>query len=150
MSNDTTNDEVLVDETLDDLADLPATNPFPIGAHKAAMFLSRQKDKPTTIVVKFKHKEVMELTNATDEPPKPGDEATIWIHTKKKDGTKNEYGQGQLKSLITPIAERTGEKSVNALIESTKDGVEVAIVTGIQKGKDGNPDQMTIAKLMLL
>jgi hypothetical protein len=150
MSNDTSNDEVLVDEMLDDLADLPSSKPFPTGAHAAKMFLSRQKDKTSTIIAKFKHTAVMELTNATDVAPNPGDEATIFIHTKKKDKTPNEFGQGQLKQLITPIAERIGAKSVNECLEATKDGIDVAIVTGIKKGTDGNPDQMTIAKIMLV
>lgn len=150
-ANDTTmNDEVLVDETLDDLADLPASQPFPAGAHLTDMFLMRQKDKPATIIAKFKYKSNMELVNPQATSPNAGDECTLFIHTKKKDGTVNEFGQGQFKMLIAPIAERTGIKSINQLIEATKDGVEVAIVTGMRKSKDeGYPDQMAVVKCML-
>jgi hypothetical protein len=144
-------DDILVDEMLDDLADLPETAPFPPGAHTAKMFLMRQKDKPSTIIAKFKYVKEMELVNPNAVAPKPDDEATIFIHTKKKDGTKNEFGQGQLKMLISPIAERIGAKGVNECLESTKDGVEVAIVTGLRKSKEeGYPDAMTIVKIMLV
>lgn len=145
------NDDLLNDEMLDDLADLPASQPFPIGAHLVEMSLMRQKDKPSTILAKFKYKSPMELTNPEAVPPKPNDECTIFIHTKKKNGEKNEFGQGQLKMLITPLSERLNIKSINELIEATKSGVEVAIVTGIKKGdtKEGYSDSMTVVKCML-
>lgn len=147
---DATQMDDLLDETLDDLADLPTSAPFPSGAHLAVMTLERQKDKPTTVIAKFKYVSNMELVNPEATPPKAGDEAAIFIHTKKKDGAKNEFGQGQLKQLVMPISERTGVKSINELIELTKAGVEVAIVTGIKKAKEeGYQDAMTIVKIML-
>lgn len=145
----------LLDETLDDLADLPQVAPFPAGAHSAKMTIQRKKEKdqvkPGAYMVIFEHLNVLELADATANPPKPGDKAILNIFTKKKDGGRNEFGEGQLKLILSPLAERLGTTKVGELIEATKDGVEVGIVTGIQKAKDPQyQDQMTLRKIELV
>ncbi len=146
MSND--NMDSLLDETLDDLADLPQSKPFAPGVHIADMFIKRDEKKPSTYICKFVHKTTVELSNPTDEPQKPGDESVIWLHTKKKDGGVNEIGQGQLKMLLNPLSEKLGVKSITALLEATKPGIEVAIVTGIRK-QEGYSDSMSVNKLII-
>lgn len=145
------NMDQLLDETLDDLADLPSSAPFTPGAHVCDMTITRPDvaKKPGSYLVRFKHKGQCELTDPTATPPKAGDEALLFIHTKKKDGAVNEFGQGQLKMILTPLAERLQTKSIGALVEATKSGIEVGIVSGVKK-QDGNyPDQMTLLKLQL-
>lgn len=148
MSTNSDNLDNLLDETLDDLADLPVSAPFPSGAHLVDMTVTRDAKKPTTYYAKFTHKATLELTDPSKVPPNPGDEAVMFIHTKKKDGTVNEFGQGQLKMILKPLAERLGTTSIQALIEATKSGIEVAITSGIKKS-EGYPDQMQLAKIML-
>lgn len=148
MANDETMNDLL-DETLDDLADLPQSKPFPAGAHKALMFITRNPTKKTTYVVKFKHQETLEVTAPTAEMPKPGDESTMFIHTKTKDNKPNEFGQGQLKMILKPLAERLGTTNISELLEATKPGIEVGIVSGV-KSQEGYNDQMTLAKIQLV
>lgn len=146
----------LLDETLDDLADLPSVAPFTAGAHKVQVNVYRKKDKdgksfrPGAYLVKFTHKEVLELSQPDATPPKAGDQAMLSIFTKKKDGTANEIGQGQLKMILSPIGERLGMNSVNAILEALgEEGVEAAIVSGTKKQEGGYPDQMVLNKFML-
>lgn len=141
----------LLDETLDDLADLPSSTPFVAGAHVCDMFVSKPDaaKKPNNYMVKFKHKGVCDLSDPTALAPKIGDEAVMFIHTKKKDGTPNDFGQGQLKMILTPLAERLNTKSIGALMEATKAGIEVGIVSGIKKQEAPYSDQMQLIKLQL-
>ncbi len=144
----------MLDETLDDLADLPQSAPFATGAHVADMFISRDKKKPSTLedplgaFGEFVYKRLLELSNPTDTPNNPGDESVVWLHTKKKDGAVNEIGQGQLKMLLQPLSEKLNIRSVNDLLEATKPGIEVVIVTGVRK-QDGYADSMSVNKLVI-
>jgi hypothetical protein len=134
-------------DLVDDLADLPETKPFPNGAHVAKMFISKvvKPGKHPSYVAKFVYQSSLELSNPTDVPPNPGDEATVFLHTKKKDGTPNEIGQGQLKMLLNPIAEKLNTRSVNEIILATKDGIDVAIVTSVRK-QEGYSDSMNVSQ----
>lgn len=141
----------LLDETLDDLADLPSSKPFPAGAHQALMFITKpDPKKPSMYCVKFKHEAVLEMASATAEAPKPGDEAVMFIHTKKKDGAVNEFGQGQLKMILSPLAERLGTTSIAALVEATKPGIQVGIVCAIKAAKDEYQEAMVLQKIQLV
>lgn len=142
----------LLDSTLDDLADLPSNEPFPAGAHAATMLLSLPKveaGKPakSMVICKFIYKEALELSNPqTDVAPNPGDESTLFFNLKKKDGTANTYGQGQLKMCLAVLKEMGIEGASNReMIENAKAGVDVAIVTGTQEYQ-GNK-QMTLVKI---
>lgn len=146
----------LLDETLDDLADLPSVAPFTAGAHKVQVNVFRKKAKegngfrPGAYMVRFTHKEVLELSDPNATPPNAGDQALLNIFTKKKDGSANEFGQGQLKMILSPIGERLGMNSVNAIIEALgEEGVEAAILSGTKKQEGGYPDQMVLNKFML-
>lgn len=142
--------DLLDDDLLDDLADLPTSAPFPSGAHLCDMVIKRNPDqkKKKSYIVEFTHKSTMELVNPNATAPKPGDKAAMFLHTLKKDGTKNEFGEGQLKMILTPLAERLQLKSISALIDATHSGIEVAIVSGVKK-QEGYQDQMVLNKLIL-
>lgn len=155
MTDQTIND---LDETLDDLADLPQNAPFPPGVHHANMYIFKSKTKVGAYSVKFKYVATLEFANPADAearedgyvPPKEDDEAVIFINTRKKDGTKNEFGQGQLKQIAGPIGAILGSSSVNEIVEATKNGIGVAIVTGIKPAKDGYDAAMTLSKISLM
>lgn len=147
-----------LDIVLDDLADLPQNAPFPAGAHHALMFLYKNAKKAGAFSAKFKYVATLEFSNPADAearedgyvPPKENDEAMIFINTIKKDGTKNEFGQGQLKQLATPVAQMLGTGSVNEVIAATKNGIGVVIVTGVKPATAEYSAAMTISKISLL
>lgn len=155
MSNlDQQNDTLdSLDETLDDLADLPQTKPFPAGAHLVNMKVRRNPKKPGSYVVEMSHKAVVELVNPNtpeEELPKEGDKSTVFISTKKKDGSVNEFGQGQLKLVLKPLGEMLGTSSISEILEATKNGIDVIAVVGIRKSKDDQyDDQQDIKKIEL-
>lgn len=143
----------LLDETLDDLADLPQNKPFPAGAHLVQLKIRRNDKKPGQFVVEMTHQEVVELTNpniAEEDLPKMGDKSTVFISTKKKDGSKNEIGQGQLKIVMSPIGKMLGTNSISEIIEGSKDGVLAAVVVKIRADKSGDyDDQQQIVSVQL-
>lgn len=142
------NDVTLLDDTLDDLADLPNSQPFPAGAYLVDMVIRTMQDKPGAYVVNLKHKETLELADENGEEPKPGDESPVFLYTRKKDGTPNPIGQGQLKSILLPLAARLETRSIAEIIEATARGVEVAVVVKIRKSRDDQyPDSQDIVSL---
>jgi hypothetical protein len=152
QTNQAHDDETMdmLDETLDDLADMPETKPFPAGAHLADVKIKRNPKKPGAYVVEMIHKATVELGNPSDTEPKEGDKSTLFITTKKKDGTVNEIGQGQIKMFLKPIAAMLGSNSINDCIAATKDGISMIIVCGVRKGNDQYPDdQQSVSKVEL-
>lgn len=151
-SNDDTLDSL--DDTLDDLADLPSTKPFVPGAYLVSMTVKRQPKKPSSFIAEFVHKETVELTNPNtpeEELSKEGDKTTIFITTKKTDGTPNEFGQGQIKQLLAPLGELYNTRSISEILEANKGGADVHVVFGIQKSKDEKyPDDKQTVKAIQL
>jgi hypothetical protein len=128
----------LLDETLDDLADLPEQALWPAGAYAATFRFSALKDKVGAYVINLDMQQVIELSNPTSEEPAEGDQTAQFIYTRKKDGTANPFGQGQLKKILSPIASAMGTNKIADIIEETKNGVDVIVVVKVQKSK--NPD----------
>lgn len=150
-SNEETMDDLGLDETLDDLADLPETKPFPAGAHRALVKIRKNTKKPGQYIVELIFAENIELTNPEDTLPNPGDKSTIFIATKKKDGQPNEFGQGQLKKVMKPIATMLGTNVIADILEATKDGIDCAVVVSIKKDKSGEyDDQQNIINLEVI
>lgn len=149
-AHDEDNMDNMLDETLDDLADLPATQPFAPGAHLVSAKIKRNAKKPGAYIVEMTHKAVIELGNPNDTEPKEGDKSTLFITTKKKDGTVNEIGQGQIKLFLKPVGAMLGTSSINECLEATKDGIDMIVVVGIRKGNDQYPDdQQSVSKVEL-
>ena len=149
MSNqDQTLDQL--DETLDDLADLPQQAPWPAGAYEATVQITRMPKKQGSFVINLTCVQPIELSDPAAEPPAEGDKSVVFIHTMKKDGTKNEFGQGQLKNILTPIANALNTRSVSEVLEATKDGIPAIVVVKIRKSKDEQyDDAQEIVKLEL-
>lgn len=150
--NESNQDETMdmLDETLDDLADMPETKPFTAGAHLASVKIKRNTKKAGAYVVEMTHKAVVELSNPNDAEPKEGDKSTIFIATKKKDGTTNEFGQGQLKLFLKPVGAMLGTNSINDCLAATKDGIDMIVVCGIRKSNNEQyDDQQSVNKVEL-
>lgn len=146
------NDETIdmLDETLDDLADMPSQKPFPAGAHFVSVVISRMDKKPGSYVVNMTYKEPIEMGSPNAEVPAAGDKSAVFIHTKKKDGSKNEFGQGQLKMVLNPIGDALQTKSISEILEATKNGMDAIVVVKVRKSKDDNyDDAQDIVKLEL-
>lgn len=144
------NDETLdiLDETLDDLADLPEQALWPAGAYAATLRFSRLKDRVGAYVINLDMQQVIELSNPTSEEPAEGDQTAQFIYTRKKDGTANPFGQGQLKKILSPIAAALGTNRIDDIIEETKNGIDVIVVVKIKKSKNSDyDDSQEIVKL---
>ncbi len=146
------NDEILdiLDETLDDLADLPSQELWPAGAYAASMKVSRMKDKVGAYVVNLTMQQVVELSAPSDDEPAEGDQTAAFIYTRKKDGTANEIGQGQFKTILSPLAAALDTRNIGEILEATKDGVDVIAVVKVRKSRDPNyNDSQEIVKIEL-
>lgn len=143
----------LLDETLDDLADLPKQTPYPAGAYLVSLKITRSDKKPSTYIINMTHKDTIELANPNtpeDEIPAEGDQSAVFIHTRKKDGTANEIGQGQLKTVLRPIAEALETNNIGEVMEATKKGLDVIVVVKVRKDKTGQyDDSQDIVKVEL-
>lgn len=162
MTQDTTQDldlDSLLDETIDDLADLPETKPFPDGAHLVNLKIKRVQDEkknpvPGKFIVEMKYIQEVELSDVDtpeDARSKEDDQFAAWIHTLKKDGTKNEFGQGQLKIIVKPLADALGLSKVGEVIAATEEGIQCIVVTKIRKAKkdSGYEDSMDIKQVQV-
>lgn len=143
-----TQDEMLLDETLDDLADAPSQALWPAGAYAASIRITRSEKKVGSYVVGLECQQPIELSNPNDTEPAPGDRTVAFIHTRKKDGSANEIGQGQLKNVLKPIAAAMETNSISEVLEATKDGLDVIVVVKVRKSKDpAYDDSQEIVKL---
>ncbi len=126
----------LLDGTLDDLSDIPAFKPFPTGAYRLTLnFEAKMVGAIPSVEIKLTVVEPMELTDAAAEPPKAGDTTNILCMLKKKDGTKNEIGEGQLKGILAKLAPAFPEAKSNRTLMEAANGFEVLGVTGQRADK---------------
>lgn len=124
----------LLDETLDDLEDLPSFQAYPVGVHKvlATLDLKEINDKPC-VELSFKYIENVELTSSSDEAPVEGDtSSTLFM-------LDNEYGRGNLKLTLASFAEFANTRVNREIIEAVVD-VECVIITSLTKNKN-DPDK---------
>lgn len=104
--NSTPDIDSLLEGTLDDLADLPESSPFPSGAYQVLMTLeSKTINKKPAVEAKMKLVSVEKMEDESATPPVPGHESTVLYILRNNDGKANEIAQGQLKKLATAIAE---------------------------------------------
>lgn len=140
-----------LDETLDDLADAPEQRLFPAGAYELDLRVARISGKPGAYAVNFTHVSTVELADPTEESPNAGDQTALFIYTRKKDGTANTFGQGDLKKILVPIAAMLGTNSVNDCLAATKKGLRIAAVLGVRKSKDPKyDDAQTLQSIELI
>lgn len=125
--------ENILDETLDDLADMPSIALFPNGAHKVRIEF-KVDDKKSSVQLAMEYVEVLELADPTHTAPAPGDKSSVFYNLKKKDGTANEYSQGALKQILMSLKDHFQGSTSKEIMTAAK-GAEVAVVTKIRVGK---------------
>lgn len=124
----------LLDETLDDLEDLPSFKPYSPGAHRVlATFDTKEVNDSLCVDLSFKMLECLELSNPQDEAPKVGDVASTLFML------NNEFGRGKLKAIAKPFSEGLQLSTIRELTDEAKD-VECVILTGIRTDKK-DPDR---------
>lgn len=120
----------LLDMQLDQLADLPEFKVYPPGAHKVTVELEAKKiGEHPAVELKMAYREVVELANPTDEVPAAGTECSVAFML------DNEFGQGNLKRVVTPLAKHFGVSKLDEVAEQLK-GMEVTVVTKVRQNKE--------------
>lgn len=131
--------ESLLDAKLDDLADMPEFKPFPAGAHKATIKWDYSELKEKKIIkLSAIYVEPVELNDTDAIPPKAGDKSTVTFFLRKKDGTVNEFGEGQWKLMLEGLS--VSFPGTAKEIMDTSDGAEVLLITKIQQDKSDPKD----------
>jgi hypothetical protein len=134
----------LLDAKMDDLVDLPEWKTFPPGVYKVKPSVKIEK-KPskadakkmdTVITISATLLAIKELADPASEKVEVGAETSCrytW---------ENEFGQGGLKKLLTPIYAMTENPSFKYNLDAlhTADDVLLVMTTRVVKGKNGSPD----------
>ncbi len=135
----------LLDETIDDLSDLPS-NSFSAGAHLATIqFEPKTINEKLAVELTMTIVETQELSNADDPMPKAGDKGTVLFMM------GNEMGEGSLKKILTPLAEATGTtgKSKREIFDALK-GATALVVTTKRSNKDKTAEYMDVKNITLI
>lgn len=124
----------LLDGTLDDLKDVPAFKVFPAGAYKCKIGwtikdISGQKAPE----VKLTYIETLELADPVNTAsPEVGDECSMAFLFKNKDGTPNEFAQGNFKAILTGLKSLAPEGATPREIMAASEGAEVSVMTDVR------------------
>lgn len=136
----------ILDQQVEDLSDLPEFKPWPAGTYLIDLTTeideveqtlengNKVKRQVPKLVNNFK--EVIELDNPDDEAP--GEKAKFFISTYlvKKDGTRNEFGEGQLKMYLVALKDMYPDAGTNRELITAADGTQLAITVKVRKRKD--------------
>lgn len=134
----------LLDANLDDLADLPEFGTYPPGAHKVTIkWESKTVNNHPCIELQMIAVETEELANPeADQPLAVGAQGSVLYML------DNEFGQGNLKRTIKPLAAETGLSSLREIIDATQ-GMEVTVVTKVRQNKDKTQSYTDISKIIV-
>ena len=134
----------LLDVSLDDIADLPEFMIFPAGAHRCTIsFEAKQIGTHPAVEAKLVLLETVELANPSDSIPKEGSESNVAYML------DNEYGQGNLKKLLKPLAAHLGLSQVPKILEESN-GTEVLVVTRQRQNKEKTQTYLDIVSLQVM
>lgn len=138
------NFDALLDANLDDLADLPEFADFPAGVHRCTLAVSQKSvnNKPA-MEIKLTGIETVELSKPEEDKPISAGQTSSALYF-----MDNEFGQGQFKKLIAPVAASLGVGNLRELIESVA-GTEVEAVTSFRKNKKTDDVYFEIKKLIV-
>jgi len=133
----------LLDANLDDLADLPEFGTYPPGAHKVSIkWESKTVNNHPCLELQMVAIETEELANPeADQPLVAGAQGSVLYML------DNEFGQGNLKRTIKPLASSTGLSSLREIIEASN-GMEVTVVTKVRQNKDKTATYTEVTKII--
>jgi len=140
----TTDLDSLLDISLDDIADLPEFKVFPAGAHRCTMKLEKKQiGTHPAWELKLTAIETVELADPAETPLVTGTESSVAFMM------DNEFGAGNLKKVITPIAQHFGIGKMGELAEASN-GTEVLAVTKQRQNKDKTATYLDVVSLQVL
>lgn len=133
--NKTLDIDAILDQTLDDLADLPEWKPYPAGAHKVIMSFEKttSEKKVPQIKVKMVALETLELASpAADTPLEKGAEVICIL------GMDNEFGQGLFKKIMGAFKVHLGmpDGVKNSEIMAAAQNMECIVITTVRENKE--------------
>lgn len=125
------NVDALLDGTLDDLADLPAFEPYRAGTHVVQINIEGpiKVNNHPSFKLKMKLIETKELADSNETAQAPGTEAEVLFPM------DNEYGQGGFKKVLAGLNETFQKKSNREIIEAAQ-GAECLVITTVRGNKD--------------
>ena len=127
----------LLEDSIEDIADLPSFKPFPAGAHTCTIkFEQKEVNDNAGIVVTFTLVETQEQDNPDETPATAGDTCSVFCALQ---GTEDQvkFGKGRLKEILVPLGEHLGKTDSFEIMEDMQNA-EVAIVSTTRMGKDDN------------
>lgn len=131
----------LLDESLDNLADLEKFEPFPAGSHQVELSFKTEEHNSLPVVrMGMKMVETLELANSTDVAPEPGKSVGISFFLKYKDKdtqaiVPNKVGQGQLKEILSVLKETFGGENPREIMAAAE-GANVAVTLKVRPDKN--------------
>ena len=155
MSQDMLN---LLDSSIDELADLEKFTPIPAGNHRLRLDWSFPEHETDVIVqLKLTVIETLEMASSAEAVPEPGKTGNIRFALQRKDGSPimttagkpNTFGQGQLKEIITVLAQTFGGNTTREVIENS-DGAEVVATLRVRASKNDPDSKFNEIKALLV
>lgn len=131
----------LLDESLDNLADLEKFEPLPAGSHSVNLEFSEENINELPVVkMAMTLVETLELANSTDVMPEPGKKVSMSYFLKYKDKqtqevVANKVGQGQLKEVLNVLKEQFGGSSPREIMAASS-GANVAVTLKVRASKE--------------
>lgn len=123
------NIDSLLDQNLDDIADLPEFKPFPAGAHRATVaFESKAIGEHPALVMKLTAIETVELADPAGTPTAAGDTTDVSFML------DNEFGLGKMKEVMKPLSAHFATVKVSETTAAAQ-GAEVLVVTKVRENK---------------
>lgn len=128
-----------LDQTVEQLVDLPVFKPFPNGTYKFTFGyepLENDDGVVTGIKAEFLMTEIIELANPDQASDvEPGKKLTVILNTVKNDGDKNEFAEGTIKMVASVLRERFQGNSIREILDAGC-GAELAATVKLRKYKD--------------
>lgn len=130
--------------TIDDLEDLPSSEPFPNGAHSVTIKFECKSvnDKPA-IILHATYVDPLQLDEGEEPTAKSGDQYDFMY------GLTTEYGQGALKELLKVVREKTGINDVLPALEAVQDSAAL-LVTKKRMDKKNDVMRCNIVSMQLV
>ena len=135
--------QMLMNMSLNDLADMPETKPYPNGAFRVAMksLVAKKIGDNPSFVATLSLVEVVEMADPSAVPPAVGDEAVLMFNM------ANEFGQGSMKNFITPLFKKFGGNNFGELYQNMM-GQDFVIVNKIRVDEKKDRIYMGIQKVL--
>lgn len=133
----------LLDANLDDLADLPEFGVYPPGSHKVTIkWEQKEVNAHPCVELQMTAIETEELSNPEDTPLAPGAQGSVLYML------DNEFGQGNLKKVVKPLAEALGVSSLREILAQSS-GMEVSVITKVRQNKDKTQSYTDVTKVIV-